>query len=128
MDLFERIFTSDELMPLGHCYLWNPGLVWLHLASNLLIGCSFLATAVLLYTMVRRAGLPRGALVSAFGVFVGACGLSHLVAAITLWEPIYWVEGVLKAAAAVASLATAIFFVPLRHRLISPPRATGAKQ
>jgi hypothetical protein len=29
MDIF-RDFLSPDFMPHGYCYLWQPGLVWLH--------------------------------------------------------------------------------------------------
>ncbi|WP_276747930.1 hypothetical protein [Chlorogloeopsis fritschii] len=36
-ELLHTFFTSSPFIPHGHCYLWNPGLVWLHLLSDSLI-------------------------------------------------------------------------------------------
>jgi hypothetical protein len=30
-------FSQQWFMPHGHCYLWKPGLVWLHVGSDTLI-------------------------------------------------------------------------------------------
>jgi hypothetical protein len=30
MDFLSRLFSSGDYMPHGYCFLWNPGLVWLH--------------------------------------------------------------------------------------------------
>ena len=29
-DLLRHMVSSDGFMPHGHCYLWKPELVWLH--------------------------------------------------------------------------------------------------
>jgi hypothetical protein len=38
-EIFER---SGGFMPHGHCYLWIPSLLWLHVASDALIGIAYL--------------------------------------------------------------------------------------
>jgi hypothetical protein len=32
-EFFTKLFSSD-FMPHGYCYLWNPGIVWLHAVSD----------------------------------------------------------------------------------------------
>ena len=32
-EFLEKLFSSS-FMPHGHCYLWNPGLIWLHVVSD----------------------------------------------------------------------------------------------
>ena len=39
-------------------------------------------------------------------MFILACGTTHLMGAVTVWHPIYRLEGVIKAITAVASVAT----------------------
>ena len=36
-ELFHRLFYKGPFMPHGHCYLWVPGLLWLHVISDALI-------------------------------------------------------------------------------------------
>jgi hypothetical protein len=43
MELLKRLFSSDGFMPHGYCYLWNPGLVWLHVISDVLIATAYLS-------------------------------------------------------------------------------------
>ena len=31
------LFDSDSYMPHGHCYLWQPGVLWLHVIADGLI-------------------------------------------------------------------------------------------
>ena len=37
MDFWKQLFGSGHFMPHGYCYLWNAGLVWLHVVSDTLI-------------------------------------------------------------------------------------------
>lgn len=37
LSALKQTFASGGLLPHGHCYLWKPALVWLHVTSDLLI-------------------------------------------------------------------------------------------
>ena len=37
IDLLEK---SSYFMPHGHCYLWIPTILWMHVLSDLLIGAA----------------------------------------------------------------------------------------
>jgi len=39
-EFLEKLFSSS-FMPHGHCYLWNPGLIWLHVVSDSLIALAY---------------------------------------------------------------------------------------
>lgn len=41
MDFLRQLFGPGEFMPHGYCYLWNPGLVWLHVIFDTLIAASY---------------------------------------------------------------------------------------
>src|SRR5262249_31716237 len=73
---FLREFLASEMfMPHGHCYLWRPGLVWLEVLSNGLIGISYLAISTTLGFLVWRVrDLPFKVMYVAFGVFIITCG------------------------------------------------------
>jgi hypothetical protein len=44
-----------------------------------------------------------------FGVFIAACGMTHVMEIITLWKPYYWISGIVKAITALASVPTQFF-------------------
>jgi signal transduction histidine kinase len=104
---------SAAFMPHGHCYLWLPSLLWLHVLSDLLIGIAYVGIALILWLFVRRIRMPFSPVFIAFGLFIGLCGGTHFMQIWTVWNPDYVASGLLKAATAAASLATAIgvFFV-----------------
>ena len=104
-DLFEK---SHYFMPHGHCYLWLPGLLWLHVTSDLLIGAAYLGISVVLYLLVRKIRLPFSPIFVAFGLFIGLCGLTHFMSVWVIWNPDYLLDGLVKAGTAAASVATAL--------------------
>ncbi|GAA6614810.1 sensor histidine kinase [Scytonema sp. NUACC26] len=101
-------------IPHGHCYLWNPGLVWLHILSDSCIAIAYYSIpAVILYFVQKRQDLPFSWIFLLFGAFIVACGTTHIMEIWTLWHPIYWMSGFLKAITAIISVYTALTLVPL---------------
>ncbi len=99
-----------SFMPHGYCLLWRPSLMLLHALSDALIAASYITIALTLGYLVYRARrkVPFHWVFLAFGVFIIACGLTHIMGVITLWLPYYWLSGDVKAITAAASVATAI--------------------
>ncbi|QSQ22426.1 response regulator [Pyxidicoccus parkwayensis] len=104
-------------MPHGHCYLWRPDLVALHVLSDVLTGAAYLFISVSLYRLVRRLRLPFGGMILSFGVFIGACGLTHLMEVWNVWNSAYWLAGGVKGVTAVASVATGVYLLPFRRKV-----------
>ena len=78
--------------------MWNPKLLWLHVASDILIGLSYFYIAFTLIRLVRlcRDQIPFHGIFLAFGTFILACGCTHLLGVVVLWRPLYWLEGDIK--------------------------------
>ena len=57
----------------------------------------------------------------AFAIFIAACGLTHVLSIVTLWNPIYGIEGLVKAATAIASVFTAAMLWLLLPQLLKIP-------
>lgn len=111
----------DGLMPHGHCYLWRPALVWLHVVSDALIGASYVAiSATLAYIVYRaRRDVPFGWMLLAFGLFIITCGMTHFMEVWTLWTPVYWLSADVKVVTAGASVVTALALPPLVPRALA---------
>lgn len=122
MEFLNSFFSTNQFIPHGHCYLWKPELVWLHLLSDVLIGLAYYSIPVMLVYFVRkRRDMPFGWMFLMFGTFIVACGTTHLMDVWTLWYPIYWLSGLLKAITAFVSVATAIQLVPLIPQALALP-------
>src|SRR5271168_4973752 len=56
--LLERLFSTDGFMPHGMCYLWQPGVLALHVVSDGLITVAYFSIpATLLYIVRERTQL-----------------------------------------------------------------------
>jgi signal transduction histidine kinase len=119
---WDVIGSTGGFMPHGHCYLWRPGIVWLHVISDTVIFVAYVAiSAILVYFVMKRPDLPFDWMFMAFGVFIVACGIGHLLDVITLWKPIYWLSGLERALTALVSIVTAVVLVPLVPKALALP-------
>ena len=123
-EIFNALLSGVGFIPHGHCYLWKPGLVWLHVVSDSLIALAYYSIPWMLVYFVRsRRDVPFDWIFLLFGTFIVACGTTHVMEVWTLWHPTYWLSGFIKAITAFASLGTAVLLVqllPLALALPSP--------
>ncbi len=124
--LLRNLLNVSDYMPHGMCLLWEPRLLWLHISSDSAIGISYVAISLTLGWLVHRArrDIPFSWMFLAFGLFIIACGATHLMEVVTLWYPYYWLSGDLKLITAIASVATAIALPPLVPKILDIIRAT----
>ena len=102
-------FSGEQFLPHGHCYMWSPGVLWMHVIADILIAMAYFTIPfALLYIAKRRRDLPFDWLVVCFGVFIVACGLTHVMDVWNVWHTNYWLEGIIKVITAAASVPTAI--------------------
>jgi len=112
--------------PHGSSSLWNPQLLWLNIASDSLIAVAYLLISVLLVRIVRgRRDIPFDRLFFCFAAFILACSATRVMLVVTLWHPMYWELGMLKAVTAIISLVAlgllwrsvpAILAIPIANR------------
>lgn len=106
----------------GLCLMWEPWLITLFVGSDLLIFAAYFLIPVALLRVLRaRPDVQLGGLPRLFAAFILLCGLTHLVAVVTLWVPIYEVQGAFKLATALVSMATVAALFPLVPRIIALP-------
>src|SRR3954471_13312506 len=114
--------AASAFMPHGVCYVWNPALIGLHLVSDTLIGLAYFSIPVtLVYFIRKRRDMPFNWMFLLFGLFIVACGATHWMEVWTLWEPQYWLAGVVKAITAAASVPTAIALVLMVPQALAIP-------
>ena len=109
LDAINQVFGTANFIPHGHCFLWTPSLLWTYVLSDSAIAASYFSIPFALWYFVRnRQDLPYRWIFTLFGIFVLACGATHLFAVLVIWQPYYWADASLKAMTAVASAACAI--------------------
>ena len=121
-EMWKTFFSSGSFIPHGHCYLWQTKLVWLHVASDSIIAIAYFSIPItLVYFISQREDLPFNWIFAMFGAFIVACGITHIFEVWTLWHPIYWISGTMKAITAMISFATAILLVNLIPQALALP-------
>lgn len=101
-------FETNSFLAHGYCLTWRTDLIALHAVSDFLIFSSyFVIPTAIIYLNIKRPDLIGNRIAFLFSSFIIACGLTHLIGLITLWQPIYGFEGIIKGATAVISGATA---------------------
>jgi PAS domain S-box-containing protein len=121
---------ADFFIPHGHCYLWKPGLVGLHIVSDALTALAYYSIPVTLtYFVTKRRDVPFNWIFLLFAAFIISCGTTHIMEIWTLWHPNYWLSGFIKAFTAVVSVYTAFELVLLLpHALAIPSTAQLEKE
>jgi len=122
MTLLNAGLWAQEFFPNGFCYGWKPGLLWVHGISDSLIAVTYSAVAIGLCQIARkRRDFMSSWMFACFAVFLMACGAMHLMEVWTLWVPLFWLAGGIKALAALASLPTAAFLIRLMPSVLNLP-------
>jgi signal transduction histidine kinase len=87
---------ANSLMPHAVCWAPDPGLIWTMVVTNAITFLSYLTIAWTLFYLVKHTGRSMvrdwGYFVVGFGLFILACGATHLMEVITTWTPIFWVD------------------------------------
>lgn len=88
--------------------VWPWELIALHNVSDGLIALAYVAIPIsLLILRRRRDDIPVDWIAACFAAFIVLCGATHVMGIVTVWRPVYWLDGMLKASTAAASVMTA---------------------
>ncbi|MFT4076039.1 MAG: PAS domain S-box protein [Asticcacaulis sp.] len=116
------MMNTNQFMPHGYCFLWQPGVLWLHILSDLGIVMAYFGIPLaLVYFIRKRRDMPFRRVFILFGAFILLCGCTHLLSIWVLWHPNYIFEGWVKAATAVTSIATLVMIVRLMPEALTLP-------
>lgn len=122
MEFLRHLFDSQYFMAHGYCYLWQPDILWMHTGADALIALSyFLIPIALVYLVAKRHDLAYKWMFLLFGLFIVSCGTTHVLSIVTVWEPVYRLEGLVKLVTAICSLPTAIALFALMPTVLHLP-------
>jgi PAS domain-containing protein len=126
------LFSSQEYMPHGMCFLWQPELIGLHVASDSAIALAYYSIPIALsYFVWKRADFAFPGIFVLTSLFTLACGTTHIMGVWTLWFPDYRFDGGIKVVTALLSVGTAIAIwkvMPLALALPSTAQLERANQ
>jgi len=100
----------------------TPVLMMVMALSNALIAISYASIPFFLIVFLRkRKDMPFTWIITLFGLFILACGSTHIFHVIGLWWPVNWWQATADAVCAFISVATAIVIWPVLPKLLSIP-------
>ncbi|HEX4878968.1 MAG TPA: ATP-binding protein [Limnobacter sp.] len=112
----------NEYLPHGFCINWDPFLLGLHVISDLMIAVAYFSIPVSLIWISKRQNLGNlQKFYYLFALFILACGITHVIGVLTLWQPLYLLEGYAKAFTALVSIATAAVLIPKLKNVLALP-------
>src|SRR6478672_10759515 len=122
LEMASRFLGMRGLPPHGYCLLWDPSLIWTHVASDAVIALAYFSIPLVLWRLLKaRPDIEFGWILGLFATFILACGTTHLLSIYVLWVPTYGVEAVVKMITALASIGTAALLIPLLPKLVAIP-------
>ena len=122
MGHFLSNLLTGDFMPHRMCYMDDAGVLWLNVVSDALTALAYYLIPVLLFYFIRRRrDVGFRWIFAAFGVFILACGTTHLLGAVTVWNPVYRLEGLVKAITAAASMGTLLILARMMPEILSLP-------
>jgi hypothetical protein len=94
LDVLFSLFDTRGFAPHGYCLLWQPGLVWTHVMADGITALAYFTIPVaLVYLVSKRGDVAFSGLFFCFAAFILACGATHIISIITLWVPLYGLQG-----------------------------------
>jgi PAS domain S-box-containing protein len=123
LPFFRSLFDTD-FMPHLYCLRGEQGVLWLQVISDLLTVVSFVAIPIaLIRLMLLRKDRSYRVVAGLFALFIGACGLTHLLDIWTLWVPMYRLQGLAKAILALLAVTTTLVLLRMLAYLSRVPSA-----
>lgn len=111
-----------NFLPHSVCLALDPHLLWLHVVADGLTALSYYSIPLALVIFaIKRRDLRFRWVMYLFAAFVVACGTTHVMGIVTLWQPAYWLQGWLKVGTAAVSVLTAALLWPLIPKALALP-------
>jgi len=124
-------FFHTMYMPHGHCYLWQPHLLWSNVIADALITAAYFSIPIAIMIVAKkRPEFGQHWLAWLFSAFILLCGLTHLIGIFAVWHGIYGIQAISKIATAIVSMITAIYLfrlLPEALSLATPQEVKGFK-
>jgi len=122
--IFPMVFMPGKNMVIEGAIANNmtPFLMMVMALSNALIAVSYASIPFFLIVFVRkRKDIPFTWIFLLFGLFILACGTTHIMHVIGLWLPVNWWQATVDAFCAIISIATAIVLWPVLPKILAIP-------
>ena len=126
--IFKQLF-GQNLIPHGYCLSWNPSLLWTFVVSDSVIAIAYFSIPFAIWTFAKkRPDIQQQGLMLLFGLFIIACGFTHVLDVINIWSPNYWANAISRVITALISACTAILLWRIMPTALLAPSAEQLKK
>ena len=105
---------SPSLMPHAVCWSQDPPLIWTMVITNGITFLSYFSICLTLFYLARKTRVvvkrEWAFFLIGFGLFIVACGTTHLMEVVTTWVPVFWIAAWTNIITAILSAYVAIEF------------------
>ena len=122
----QKLFDSGGFIPQGNSYSWSPDILVYNVIGEGLTALVFFAIPVIIYFIAKkRHGASQRSLIALFIFFYIFVGFTHFLEIVTIWSPIYRLQGLFKLLTGLISL---ISIIALYRAIPSFIRMPGQKR
>lgn len=127
MEFWQNLFSGQGFMPRRSCGVWPDSLIALHVVSDAIIWMAYLWIPLVMiwsyqsHKKMLRLHTPIILILVLYVVFITACGWTHFFDALMFYNPVYRINGAVRALTALVSFATAVSLVRLMPLAITAP-------
>jgi diguanylate cyclase (GGDEF)-like protein/PAS domain S-box-containing protein len=119
----QQLINNPAFLPHGHCYLWSPALMWIYIVADGMVAAAYFSIPPALWYFARkRSDLQYRWLVVLFGVFIVACGTTHIMKIWNIWNSAYWLDAYITLFTGIVSVACAAAIWPIMPTVLALPR------
>jgi len=103
MPTWLQLFHTAGFAPHASC-ITDKNIIAQHITGDLMIALAYFVIPVLLFRLARGAQFAFSFLFFWFALFITLCGLTHVMAVVVLYYPLYVLEGWIKLLTGIVSL------------------------
>jgi PAS domain S-box-containing protein len=120
---------DERFMPHGHCYFWEPSVLWSYAISDSVIATAYFSIPLALsYIYLKRKDFTYVWMVVLFAIFIAGCGITHVFDVVNIWKPLYNLDVIARIITAMASIGTAVVLIKFTPDIINIPTAAQWKK
>lgn len=112
-----------DFMPHGHCYYFTPEILWPMVAGDVMHVIAYGGLSSMLFFLCTREMTGTTPWLKPFlflfACFIFTCGVSHAIAAVTIWNPLYRLQSGWLMLSGAVSVLTLLITLANRTELLS---------
>lgn len=105
-------FSQPDFLPQGEAYQWQTEVLWMNVIGDAATAIAyFCIPLLLLFFLSKRSDIQHPHLFLAISIFLMVAGTAHTLSVVSVWDPVYHLEGLVKLTTAAVSFGTVVMLL-----------------